>query len=657
MLREGLHTPINVAFVNYHDFTSNSAIHIFHLANALVDRGVNCAVCIPGDAATVSAIGRPKFQVVEFPDAQRGRIKFDDASSPTLIHAWTPREIVRELTEDLAARHGWPYVVHLEDHEDAITAETLGLTLEELGAMAVGDLDAHIGPNLTHPMRGHAFLSQSAGVTVILDRLLEVVPAHVQSEVIWPAYEEDLFHPQEADRDLRHALGIRPEERVVVYAGNAHAANVGELRSLYLSVHLINRRGYPTRLIRLGRDFVDVLGTELRALEQFVVHVGFRPRPELPKYFALADILVQPGRSSPFNDYRFPAKLPEFFAMGRPVALPPTNLGRSLDDGENCLLLHEGHAVDIADTMARVFSNPSLAQRLGDAGRLFAEQHFSREESTHRLHAFYDRVTRRLTAPDQRIALERTARRYADYHAPRVSYATVGDYCDSADNLPLLASANHDMKDVQRPWMLKAILGRVARGGRLLEIGAGTPIVADLLARLGYDVWVIDPYDGRDGGPQEFDELRRRYPALRFVRSTFPTGLGDAVEASFDCIYSISVLEHIPSDSLAPVLDGVRRFSRDSQSATIHAIDHVVLGEGAGEHHEKLSQTARGLGVSAEELATTLARIDSDPEVYFLSAEGHHRWRGPTPYDEFPMRRCVSIQLCLPAQPAARRSG
>ena len=289
------HTPINVAFVNYHDFTSNSAIHIFHLANGLVDRGLNCAVCIPGDAATVGAIGRPKFQVVEFADAQRGRIKFDDGSSPTLIHAWTPREVVRKLTEKLAARDGWPYVVHLEDHEDAITAETLGLSLEELAAMPAGDLDAHIGPNLTHPTRGQAFLSQSAGVTVILDRLLEIVPAHVQSEVIWPAFEEDLFQPQEADRNLRHTLGLRPEERVVVYAGNAHAANVGEIRSLYLALHIINRRGYPTRLIRLGRDFVDVLGTELGALEQFVVHVGFRPRPELPKYFALADILVQPG--------------------------------------------------------------------------------------------------------------------------------------------------------------------------------------------------------------------------------------------------------------------------------------------------------------------------------------------------------------------------
>ena len=42
-----------------------------------------------------------------------------------------------------------------------------------------------------------------------------------------------------------------------------------------------------------------------------------------------------------------------------------------------------------------------------------------------------------------------------------------------------------------------------------------------------------------------------------------------------------------------------------------------------------------------------LASLADDPETYFLSAESHDRWRGGVPYDEFPMRRCVSIQLVI----------
>jgi hypothetical protein len=44
---------VNVAFVNYHDFTSNSAVHIFNLANELVDLGCACADCVPGGVETI----------------------------------------------------------------------------------------------------------------------------------------------------------------------------------------------------------------------------------------------------------------------------------------------------------------------------------------------------------------------------------------------------------------------------------------------------------------------------------------------------------------------------------------------------------------------------------------------------------------------------
>src|SRR4029077_2538088 len=108
----------------------------------------------------------------------------------------------------------------------------------------------------------------------------------------------------------------------------------------------------------------------------------------------------------------------------------------------------------------------------------------------------------------------------------------------------LLATASRDLKDVQRPWALKAILATVPPGSRLLEIGAGQPIVAGLLARVGYDVTVIDPYDGRDRGPSEFEAMQDAYPRVRVVRGLFPRDL--PAEERFDCIYSISVLEPLP---------------------------------------------------------------------------------------------------------------
>ncbi len=245
------------------------------------------------------------------------------------MHAWTPREAVRRLTQELSARHSCPYVVHLEDNEDAITADRLGLTVEELLAGPVGSVPA----SLSHPVLMRQFLAEAAGLTVIIDRLLEFRVDGVPAEVVWPAYERELFTDEPGEPELRQRLGIADGEAVVVYPGNVHDSNAAEVRSLYLAVAALNRGGRPVRLVRLGRDFVRFLEPELRSVEEHVIAVPLQPRGEVPRYLRLADVLVQPGASNRFNDYRFPSKLPEFFACGRPVVLPATNLGRFVADG------------------------------------------------------------------------------------------------------------------------------------------------------------------------------------------------------------------------------------------------------------------------------------------------------------------------------------
>ena len=59
---------------------------------------------------------------------------------------------------------------------------------------------------------------------------------------------------------MRESLGLHGSDGVVVYAGNVHASNADEVRSLYLALALVSRRGYPVKLVRLGRDYLDFLG-------------------------------------------------------------------------------------------------------------------------------------------------------------------------------------------------------------------------------------------------------------------------------------------------------------------------------------------------------------------------------------------------------------
>ncbi len=236
------------------------------------------------------------------------------------------------------------------------------------------------------------------------------------------------------------------------------------------------------------------------------------------------------------------------------------------------------------------------------------------------------------------------AERYAgSFPLPPISYGTVRDFADSADHLTGLAGASFDMKDLQRCWAIKAILGNVEHGSRILEIGAGEPLVAGMLSRLGYDVTVVDDYMGGGNGPREFKRFQSTYPDVRFVRELFPPR--EPLGEGFSAVFSISVLEHVPLEQVAHVVEAGHDLVRERGGCSIHAVDHVLAGWGAEEHREKLDRIVAALGLSVDELATQIETMESDPETYFVSAEAHNRWRGDLPYDQYAMRRIGSVNL------------
>ena len=241
-------------------------------------------------------------------------------------------------------------------------------------------------------------------------------------------------------------------------------------------------------------------------------------------------------------------------------------------------------------------------------------------------------------------ALWPIAERYAgNFPLPPISYGTVRDFADSADHLTGLAGASFDMKDLQRCWTIKAILGNVERGARILEIGAGEPLVAGMLSRLGYDVTVVDDYMGGGNGPREFKRFQTAYPDVHFIRELFPPS--EPLGNDFSAVFSISVLEHVPLDQVANVVETGHRLVAERGGCSIHAVDHVLAGWGAEEHREKLDAIAAALGLSEQELASQIEAMEGDPETYFVSAEAHNRWRGDLPYDQYTMRRIGSVNL------------
>lgn len=251
--------------------------------------------------------------------------------------------------------------------------------------------------------------------------------------------------------------------------------------------------------------------------------------------------------------------------------------------------------------------------------------------------------------------------RYQSRPVSDLGYATVEDFCDGADFLPQICRLDGDLKNVQRPWMVKAILGRVPLGSRLLEIGGGEPLVAGALCDLGYDVTIADPYEGTGGGPTTFEAYASAYPEVRIVRAEFRKQVAEIAGESFGGIYSISVLEHVPHARLQDLFEGIALFLHPG-GQSIHCVDHVLEGAGAHYHAEGLREVLREQdalrerrsGIRTPEhdpLPALLQSMATDLETFYLSALGHHQWRGGRSYREFPFRKVVSIQTCAAFSP------
>ena len=376
---------MNILFVGYSSLNCNSGLHIFHLANKLMENGHECVVFVPEGKALTSENGVCDFVTMEYNDFNSVEYLYGNKGGPDVIHAWTPREIVREfVTGTLLRRFVCPYLVHLEDNEEHIFKKAYG-------SYFIKNDDVDVPLHVSHPDRYKQFISNSSGVTALTEKLLEFKPEKLPGQVIWPGYDR-IFSDLKVNNDLKNKLGIENNNTVIVYMGNAHESNRREVHSLYLAAYILNRRGIPVTLIRTGEDYVSVVSEDLLVLRENCIELGYLPRNELPDLLSIADILVQPGSSNEFNDYRFPSKLPDFLVSGKPVILPDTNIGKSMESGSNCILLGRGDAIDIAKNIEWLLEHEKMAVEIGRQGKEFAKKLLTWDLAASKVEELYCRL-------------------------------------------------------------------------------------------------------------------------------------------------------------------------------------------------------------------------------------------------------------------------
>jgi glycosyltransferase involved in cell wall biosynthesis len=362
---------LNILFV-LHSGSDDSAGRYadFHTAK-LTTQGANCLFAVPhvGNEqceTNYRASNSPITASFSSLLASQSTLIFPDGRGPDVIHAWTPRELVRRFCEELVKKYPCPVVIHLEDNEEYLTAVAVGRPYSEIVKLPEAEMDKIIPDQGFHPVKGKAFLQNAQGVTMTVGTLSRFASANIPSALLPPAVDERLFYPRPLNLDLRKELGIPDSHTVLAYTGTVHDGNLKEVRELYRAVEMLNQQGRPSVLLRTGSKQAMDSGDMKN-----VKHLGRVERRRLPEIMAAANILVQPGSPGPFNDERIPSNLPEYFAMGRPVILPRTNLGLKVEHGREGYVLERADADGIVRAVREISGNADLAEKLATEATSF----------------------------------------------------------------------------------------------------------------------------------------------------------------------------------------------------------------------------------------------------------------------------------------------
>lgn len=384
---------MNILFVLYGDFGSNTANPLALYARELRSRGHHCAIAVPSNLDSIDQHDNPAFLPVLYADvlASPGSV-FPNGRVADVIHACTPREIVRHFVTSYMAKQPTPLVIYLEDNESWISTRWMGLTEDTLTRLSEDAIADRLPDALSHPLRYGSFIGLADAAAVIQDKLKVEVPPWVHCETVMIGVDVELFSPRPPSPLLRKRYNLADHERVIVYHGGLDSFKTSAIEALCKAVGIVNRQGIACRLLRTGPQPLAFLKQFPEQSASAISDLGVLPKHELPDLLALAEVFVQPGFIDAFEDLRLPGKVPEFLAMGRPVIMPDANIATLFRDGVDAVLLRSGSPDEIAEKCIDLFSDPIRANAIGRAGRDLAEKYFDARIQAGCLEAVYTAV-------------------------------------------------------------------------------------------------------------------------------------------------------------------------------------------------------------------------------------------------------------------------
>lgn len=241
------------------------------------------------------------------------------------------------------------------------------------------------------------FRADADGVTVICTALGE------RAQGLGVSRDAILHIPIGADLDVypvvlnkaacRAEVGLPQEDKILAFAGMD--ANFDLPLVLGALARVIER--YPeTRLMLTGKSNPAMLNlaSEYGVAGQ-IISTGYVPFDRFPTYLGCADVFLLPFPNTVYNMGRWPSKVCDYMASGRPIVSNPVGDIASLFEKHKIGLLADEDVEDFAAKILYLLDHPKVAANMGRNARRVAETQYDWQILIQRLEDFYFDVLER----------------------------------------------------------------------------------------------------------------------------------------------------------------------------------------------------------------------------------------------------------------------
>lgn len=219
-----------------------------------------------------------------------------------------------------------------------------------------------------------------------------------------------------------------------------------------------------------------------------------------------------------------------------------------------------------------------------------------------------------------------------------ISYATADEFYKFLNKyqnfveLTSIGKIHGDLKDYQNLFALDTILCKLSHNAKILEIGGGD---CKMLTSLNgnypkqYETWSLDPLKGKGGGPllKDLEKKNKVHKNIKLVKKNIGDFSNEVPENFFDCIFSISVMEHLDLKKWKNCFKDMRRLLKKG-GMCFHCIDVPIDYELSNLRIDLIAELGKNtIGFQLENRhVPTMHDIRKDISTYYVSPIIYYSW-------------------------------